>query len=527
MERQYLALIIILVFVLLSAVTFTICYRHHAIYTEQTLKEDRSTANLVSLILDEHLKKIVSIMESYSDRPALLRAVRDKNVEKARERLIKLAKINPGTDVLIITDRQGTLWANYPVRPEVLGKNFAYRDWYKGVSKDWKPYISDVFLRVVGEKDLAVTASIPFFDETGGVIGILVNTQRTISLRDLFKKVPLDSGTDITVTDRKGQIVYSNRYDVEKEIAHYPFHPGIEKAMAAKNKTFAVDDPDLGGGTRYISFSPIVDIGWTVFVGREKRSIFLSEFAYYIQVTAVAFFLFLSIILFIVYSRKKIMAQQIMEHLQAERKLRQSEDSERETRDYLEKLIGYANAPIIVWDTQFRITRFNHAFEELSGLKAEEVLGKEIDLLFPEDRREECLGYTKQTTCGGRWEVIEIPILHRDGSVHTVLWNSATLFSPDGKTAIATIAQGQDITERKLAEDALLVSEEKFAKAFQSILQQPLSPDIPKRKCLAGPPRNWDYGQIPQPVMLTWRKSCAKAGQLTSKPVSGSSPAPS
>jgi hypothetical protein len=215
MERQYLALIIILVFVLLSAVTFTICYRHHAIYTEQTLKEDRSTANLVSLILDEHLKKIVSIMESYSDRPALLRAVRDKNVEKARERLIKLAKINPGTDVLIITDRQGTLWANYPVRPEVLGKNFAYRDWYKGVSKDWKPYISDVFLRVVGEKDLAVTASIPFFDETGEVIGILVNTQRTISLSDLFKKVPLDPGTEITVIDRKGQIVYSSRHDVE------------------------------------------------------------------------------------------------------------------------------------------------------------------------------------------------------------------------------------------------------------------------------------------------------------------------
>ena len=26
--------------------------------------------------------------------------------------------------------------------------------------------------------------------------------------------------------------------------------------MAAKNKTFAVDDPDLGGRTRYISFAP-------------------------------------------------------------------------------------------------------------------------------------------------------------------------------------------------------------------------------------------------------------------------------
>ena len=51
-----------------------------------------------------------------------------------------------------------------------------------------------------------------------------------------------------------------------------------------------------------------------------------------------------------------------------------------------------------------------------------------------------------------RWEVVEIPIKHKDGTVHILLWNSATLYAQDGKTVIATIAQGQDITERKKAE---------------------------------------------------------------------------
>jgi len=37
-----------------------------------------------------------------------------------------------------------------------------------------------------------------------------------------------------------------------------------------------------------------------------------------------------------------------------------------------------------------------------------------------------------------------------------VLWNSATLYADDGATPVATIAQGQDITERKRAEQALL-----------------------------------------------------------------------
>ena len=124
-----------------------------------------------------------------SSRPLLLQAVRDKNVEKAKVHLISLTKSNPDIDILIITDRQGTLWAAYPERPEVLGKNFAHRDWYKGVSKEWKPDISDVILRVVAEKDLAVQISVPFMNEKGEVIGILVNTQRTIGLNYLFKQV--------------------------------------------------------------------------------------------------------------------------------------------------------------------------------------------------------------------------------------------------------------------------------------------------------------------------------------------------
>jgi sugar diacid utilization regulator len=54
-----------------------------------------------------------------------------------------------------------------------LGKNFAYRDWYQGISKEWRPYISDVWLRVVAEKDLAVAIGVPLFNEKGEVIGIL------------------------------------------------------------------------------------------------------------------------------------------------------------------------------------------------------------------------------------------------------------------------------------------------------------------------------------------------------------------
>lgn len=61
--------------------------------------------------------------------------------------------------------------------------------------------------------------------------------------------------------------------------------------------------------------------------------------------------------------------------------------------------------------------------------------------------------HIRSALAGQRWEVEEIPILNRDGTLRIVMWNSATLYAADGRTVIATIAQGQDITERKQAEE--------------------------------------------------------------------------
>jgi len=158
---------------------------------------------------------------------------------------------------------------------------------------------------------------------------------------------------------------------------------------------------------------------------------------------------------------------------------KQAEEQLRETRDYLENLLNYANAPIIVWDPQFRITRFNHAFERLTGLDAAEVLGQQLDILFPVDRRDDALGHIRRALAGERWEVVEIPIAHVGGTVRTVLWNSATLYAPDGTTAVATIAQGQDITERKQAEqerEALLAQLEAEKLRWQATVESMLDP---------------------------------------------------
>jgi len=124
-------------------------------------------------------------------------------------------------------------------------------------------------------------------------------------------------------------------------------------------------------------------------------------------------------------------------------------ESLREARDYLDNLLNHANAPIIVWNRKLEITRFNRAFERLTGHTEKEVLGKKLDMLFPEDSKAETTKLLRNAIPGKHWELVEIPIQRADGTVRTLLWNSATVLAADGKTQVATIAQGVDITERK------------------------------------------------------------------------------
>jgi PAS domain S-box-containing protein len=130
------------------------------------------------------------------------------------------------------------------------------------------------------------------------------------------------------------------------------------------------------------------------------------------------------------------------------------EEELRETRNYLDNLLNYANAPIIVWDNENKISLFNNAFEVLTGNKKESVVGRNIDVLFPPLQKEEILQTIEKATKGEKWQSVEVPILCKGEETRIALWNSANVQDKDGNI-VATIAQGQDITERKKLEQQL------------------------------------------------------------------------
>ena len=139
--------------------------------------------------------------------------------------------------------------------------------------------------------------------------------------------------------------------------------------------------------------------------------------------------------------------------MQEKSERKKAEESLRETTNYFNNLFDYANAPIIVWDPQLNITRFNHAFERLTGIKSSEVLGKPLDILFPEDSKAESFATSTGQPPVNAGKSSKSIFKVKTGKHIPCCGTPRHYLTPTAKNMIATIAQGQDITERKKAEE--------------------------------------------------------------------------
>nr|MBC7245523.1 PAS domain S-box protein [Chloroflexota bacterium] len=152
--------------------------------------------------------------------------------------------------------------------------------------------------------------------------------------------------------------------------------------------------------------------------------------------------------------------------LAIERKRTEQELQERERR--FRSLLDNVELVAVGLDKEGHVTYANPYLLQLTGYSLDEVLGKNWFATFIPERHRQTLG-TMFAELLQDWRYLhhENPILTKSGEERLIVWNNTLLLDTEGNP-IGTMSIGEDITERRRMEQALLESEERYRTIFET-----------------------------------------------------------
>jgi two-component system, LuxR family, sensor kinase FixL len=140
---------------------------------------------------------------------------------------------------------------------------------------------------------------------------------------------------------------------------------------------------------------------------------------------------------------------------------------QKEARRILAAIVESSDDAIIGKDLDGRILTWNRGAEHLYGYTAEEVTGRSIELLFPEDRLDELDEMLARSRSGQRVQHHETVRRRKDGQLVDISLTVSPIGDATGRiVGASTIAR--DITARKRADLALRTSEQRWRSVVES-----------------------------------------------------------
>jgi signal transduction histidine kinase len=239
---------------ILLLVSYQATYKH---MTKEILERKTATAYLSATIINERLDKLVDIAVSLASRPKLIEEINQGRWEQGIKYLKNAFSNFPSLVGIGLYDKHGIVEQGFPGFEKIIGKDMSYRDWYKGVSRNWQPYVSEVYRRFAEPSLNIVSVAVPIrnllFDASTDreinstrereVLGILILHVRLEVLSGWIKDLVLQPGELIYIFDKKGQIIYHPNLSLQGGIIDFSNVPAVRAALNSKSISAVIYDP--------------------------------------------------------------------------------------------------------------------------------------------------------------------------------------------------------------------------------------------------------------------------------------------
>jgi PAS domain S-box-containing protein len=150
---------------------------------------------------------------------------------------------------------------------------------------------------------------------------------------------------------------------------------------------------------------------------------------------------------------------------------KQAEEAVRLERDRAQKYLDVAGVMLIALDTHGKVSLINHKGCEILGYKEEDIIGKKwFDNFLPQRNRKDVKKAFERLIAGDVENVgyFENPVVTCSGEERILAWHNVLLYD-ESRRISGTLSSGDDITERRLAEEALLRTRFSVDRALDSI----------------------------------------------------------
>lgn len=248
----------------------------HSDLTNSTLSRRESIAYLAATTLKHQFDRLTDLGTSLATRVRFRQLASEGKWDEAIQLLKDIPKDFPFIDRLFLADPGGTLMADIPPAPEVKGRNFSFRDWYRGVSAKWEPYISEVYKRAAAPQNNVVAVAAPIKSEAQKVAGILVLQVQLDTLLEWSQGIEAGTSGFVYFVDRKGSVAAHPRYSPQGEIVDFSPVPSVQRALRGERGVAVLFNP-IEKEDRVVAFAPVPKYGWGVMAVEPTRAAFASR----------------------------------------------------------------------------------------------------------------------------------------------------------------------------------------------------------------------------------------------------------
>jgi len=245
--------------------------------TGVALARRAEVAHLAAATLSEKLARLEDLTVSLATRVRFSELVAAGRYEQASAILQSAPHDFPFIERLFLADAEGTLRADVPSLPGVRGRNFAYREWYRGVSSGWQPFVTSIYRRAASPQIEVFAVAAPIRAPAGEVAGILVLQFSIGRFFDWLKDLRFDQDEFVYVVDRKGRVAFhSARPPVEGEVLDYSNAPVVRKLSRGTRGVETAYDPHEDK-VLVSAYAPVPPYGWGAVAAQPAEAAFAAK----------------------------------------------------------------------------------------------------------------------------------------------------------------------------------------------------------------------------------------------------------